>query len=99
MTEAAILISVNFSTVPDNAHNDLAGLAIDEVQHPIIANTDTPTITIAKLLTTIGKRINFQSQDCLGDAGLNLSGQSRKFLTGGSRDLDVPILRHQDFKP
>jgi len=65
------LIPVNFPPMADYADDNLSRLCVREVEHAIIAYTDTPTISISKLLAAMWKRIVFEGQDGLRNAGLN----------------------------
>jgi hypothetical protein len=79
----------------DDAHDDLTGLRVGEIEHAIITGADSPTVSIAEFLAAVRKRIVLQSQNCPGNAALNVRRQSRKFFSSGPRNLDFSNLRHQ----
>jgi hypothetical protein len=56
----------------NDAYDYLPSLRIGKIKNAIITGADSPAISISEFLATMRKRIVFQSQDCFGNATLNI---------------------------
>jgi hypothetical protein len=58
-TRPQSIIPVHLPPMTDCPDDDLSGACVREVEHAIVTDSDSPTVSIAKLLTAMWKRIIF----------------------------------------
>lgn len=90
--------SVDVSSVPNNADDNLARSFICEVKDSIIADANAPAIAILEFLAADRKRIGFQRQERSRDALLDRCRKSVKLLFA-SRASSTPQLTRECGEP
>jgi hypothetical protein len=74
----------------DDADDNLFQLRVRKIKHAIIADTDAEAVAVFQFLAAVRKRIFFERENRLGDAGLEMRRNPGEFLASVARDFDLP---------
>jgi hypothetical protein len=74
----------------DDADGNLFCFRIGEIKNAIIADANAEPVAVFQFLAAMRKRVFFERENCLGDAGLKVRWNPGEFLACVARNFNLP---------